>query len=1150
MRKPITIILALLIALSPIIALAETVNFAALLTSEENRNLGNEDGVYNAMYKILMKANGKDFPLNDWIMASTCISKNAIGEALEPDEMVFDESLSAYEKFFLLSLSTATLTDEEAQELNTILGKALKTFPADGEDLYVGTEEDGYISGLMREVTEKMGYSYVPEAVNDALTLYSIQDKDGNMVLSASEVLTSLPHAILMKHVPAEKRQESAAAMARAEASIPYKIDWKKLASGNDASYDNLDDLDSFFEDSDEEGDSEGSGDNTEKPEETKVELTDEQVAQWTEKWLKLYFACDAYDAAPDDTNYNALSAALLDMVEDKPEVTHEPDGGISLKYAAAATTNSTAASTSSTSSSSGSSNSTAKALVELKEPYTGYTGKYIIYISKKTCTIGIVGRGSDNRFTKKVKTFPTSIGKAGQTREGTFWIYKKERWHSWSGASYSPYCSKQDGGSYIHGPMYTAKDSNSMIASSYNSIGTQSSAGCLGTVCGAAGWIYYNCPTGTMVMIANDSKFSASRPKKIDDDQTYDPTEKSVKATQTTDTEPTVSPSPSATTDATTTPAASVTNTPAPSVTNTPAPAVTNTPAPEAITALDIKQLHSLLIFYYGNQVDLADDIAKGVIGTNTLAAMNRFRSEYTAADGARLQTPSTESKSSVTALLGALMTTNPVKTAISALQDNLIKVNKLTAQDKAAAQSAAVTYDQKTSDAVAAFQKEKAANRLAETGVADLNTIALLDQTANPSAATPTPTPTAVTALESIEVTPPQSTMGIGDTVALNVVATPENIENLTYLYTSGDVNVAAVDSNGTIKAIDSGETTITVTPQINGAPVEDKAKTVSITVYSALKQGDSGEAVSRVQKMLVACGKLSTERKHDKNAIDGDFGGNTQKAVSSFQGDKGLEQTGIVDSKTLNALEAAYDDVLDAAEARLIKLKLLSDDEDEDFTESQIETAVKKFQKAYNAKLPEDANSDDKLYEDGILDKLTQAALKSAVEASEKPEDEKTPDDEPADDEPTEEPASGDVTSPTQPQKTAAPEEDDDGKSDGTVTEHTDGTTNVTLDDTSKDDAFEKVEEIPEESDTTEESGNAEEIPAKQEDAPEEEIPESHSQDTEESKASEEEKEALEDSQPDEEKIEKAEEVVEEKNVEAQSAADDFEPDSPAE
>ena len=60
MRKPITIILALLIALSPVLAYAESMNLAALLAAEDNKNLGNETGVYNALYKVLIKAKATD----------------------------------------------------------------------------------------------------------------------------------------------------------------------------------------------------------------------------------------------------------------------------------------------------------------------------------------------------------------------------------------------------------------------------------------------------------------------------------------------------------------------------------------------------------------------------------------------------------------------------------------------------------------------------------------------------------------------------------------------------------------------------------------------------------------------------------------------------------------------------------------------------------------------------------------------------------------------------------------------------------------------------------------------------------------------------------------------------------------------------------
>ena len=382
MRKPITIILALLIALTPVLACAETMNLAALLAAEDNKNLGNETGVYNALYKVLIKANGKDFPLNDWLRASTCLSKNAIGEELSPVETVFDESLSAYEKFFLLTLSNATLSDDEAQALTDIFEEGNKTFPEDHQELYVSTEGDGFITGLIRQALEKMGYTFEPETINETLTLSVIKDKDGKVLLSAPEILTSLPHAILMKHVPAEKKQESALALARVEAAIPYTIDWKKITSGEDVAFEDLDAIDEFFDEEESEEGEEGEEGDAEGDEEEKVELTEEQKAEWIEKWMNLFFVCDAFDIQPVDSNFKPLSEALTGMTDEKPTVTQEPDGGISLSFAGAPAE--AAAATTSTKKSSGSSSTKtktpAKELVNLGA-YAGYTGKYITYV-------------------------------------------------------------------------------------------------------------------------------------------------------------------------------------------------------------------------------------------------------------------------------------------------------------------------------------------------------------------------------------------------------------------------------------------------------------------------------------------------------------------------------------------------------------------------------------------------------------------------------------------------------------------------------------------------------------------------------------------------------------------------------------------------
>ena len=68
------------------------------------------------------------------------------------------------------------------------------------------------------------------------------------------------------------------------------------------------------------------------------------------------------------------------------------------------------------------------------------------------------------------------------------------------------------------------------MIPGSYNAIGTACSAGCLRTTCSAAAWIYHNCPIGTKVTIANDSKYTANPLSHVPDTQTYDPTDPGAK--------------------------------------------------------------------------------------------------------------------------------------------------------------------------------------------------------------------------------------------------------------------------------------------------------------------------------------------------------------------------------------------------------------------------------------------------------------------------------------------------------------------------------------------------------------------------------------------------------------------------------------------
>ena len=66
--------------------------------------------------------------------------------------------------------------------------------------------------------------------------------------------------------------------------------------------------------------------------------------------------------------------------------------------------------------------------------------------------------------------------------------------------------------------------------------------------------------------------------------------------------------------------------------------------------------------------------------------------------------------------------------------------------------------------------------------------------------------------------------------------------------------------------------------------------------------LKRGDSGEDVLWLQQMLFETGFIFEEP-------DGVFGGNTEKAVKWFQEYALLEQTGVVDDRTIDSLYACW-------------------------------------------------------------------------------------------------------------------------------------------------------------------------------------------------------------------------------------------------
>lgn len=73
-----------------------------------------------------------------------------------------------------------------------------------------------------------------------------------------------------------------------------------------------------------------------------------------------------------------------------------------------------------------------------------------------------------------------------------------------------------------------------------------------------------------------------------------------------------------------------------------------------------------------------------------------------------------------------------------------------------------------------------------------------------------------------------------------------------------------------------------------------------------FSSYEKGSKGNVVKGIQNRLIALGYMSGK-------ADGDYGSGTEKAVIAFQADKGLEENGIVDEVTYEALYEGVEGII---------------------------------------------------------------------------------------------------------------------------------------------------------------------------------------------------------------------------------------------
>ena len=145
---------------------------------------------------------------------------------------------------------------------------------------------------------------------------------------------------------------------------------------------------------------------------------------------------------------------------------------------------------------------STKSIKLTVKEKVTN-TKPYYIEVIRNQNVVIVYGLDSNNQYTKIVKVFICSVGKASTpTPTGTFKTSDKASWGWLVGNLYGQYYTRITGSILFHSVPYTKKAKNTLEWDEYNKLGTAASKGCVRMTVRDVKWIYDNCPRGTTVKI------------------------------------------------------------------------------------------------------------------------------------------------------------------------------------------------------------------------------------------------------------------------------------------------------------------------------------------------------------------------------------------------------------------------------------------------------------------------------------------------------------------------------------------------------------------------------------------------------------------------------------------------------------------------
>lgn len=153
----------------------------------------------------------------------------------------------------------------------------------------------------------------------------------------------------------------------------------------------------------------------------------------------------------------------------------------------------------------------------------------YYLYYEKESHTLTVYKADSEGYYTVPCRTICAACGSTpSKTPTGIHTLGEKVRWKKFSDSLYASYGIAYASGVWLHGTCFNEEKPNTIVSSYYNTIGENSTGGCIRMQVGHIYWIYENCPEGTLLEIVNGApRGTASiKPDPIPEAAAYDPTD------------------------------------------------------------------------------------------------------------------------------------------------------------------------------------------------------------------------------------------------------------------------------------------------------------------------------------------------------------------------------------------------------------------------------------------------------------------------------------------------------------------------------------------------------------------------------------------------------------------------------------------------